>query len=87
MDNMTTQHTIAIVSSYKYLGVVFDPKLTWRAHITKVVTKATWWTHQLWRISKTVGGLSPSKTHQLYNTVAMLAFAYACDIWYTPPSN
>ena len=41
--------------------------------------------HQLWRISKTAGALLPSKTHQLYNTVAMPAFTYTCDIWYTPP--
>ena len=75
-----TQHTITTVNNYKYLGVVFNPKLSWRAHITKVIAKATWWTHQLWKICKTAGSLSPSKTHQLYNTVAIPAFAYACNI-------
>lgn len=29
--------------------------------------------------------LSPSKTHQLYNTVAVAVFTYASNMWYTPP--
>ena len=80
-----TKYTISTVNNYKYLGVVFNPKLKWRAHITKVITSALWWIHQLRRISKTTGGLSPSKTHQLYNTIVVPAFTYASDIWYTPP--
>lgn len=84
-DGTTTTHTISSVDKYKYLGVTFDPKLTWRAHVTKVVASATWWSQQLWRVSKTAGGLSPSKTRQLYNTVAVPAFTYASDVWYVPP--
>lgn len=72
------------VQTYKYLGVVFDPKLRWRAHVSKVVASATWWTQQLWWISKTAGGLSPGKTCQLYNTVVIPAFTYASDVWYVP---
>ena len=84
-DRTRIQHPLTTVDNYKYLGVIFDPKLTWGAQVTRVTAKATWWTHQLWRLSKTAGGLPPSKTHQLYNTVAILAFTYACNIWYTPP--
>ena len=32
-----------------------------------------------------MGGLSPSRTCQLYNTVAVPDFTYASDVWYTPP--
>ena len=84
-DGSTASYTIANTKYYKYLGVTFDPKLTWKAHITKVIVSATHWTQQLWRISKTAGGLSPSKTQQLYKTVAIPAFTYASDIWYIPP--
>ena len=84
-DGTTTSSTIALTQTYKYLGVIFDPKLTWRAHITKVIASATRWTQQLWRVSKTTGGLSPCRTRQLYNTVAVPAFTYASDIWYIPP--
>ena len=82
-----TTYTISTIDNYKYLGVIFSPKLKWRAHVIKVITSTSWWIHQLWRISKTTGGLSPSKTHQLYNTVAVPAFTYTSDIWYTPPHS
>ena len=85
LDGSLTSHSIAAVDKYKYLGVVFDPKLKWRAHVSRVVASATWWSQQLWRISRTAGGLSPSKTRQLYNTVAVPAFTYAADVWYLPP--
>ena len=65
-NNTTTSHTITSVSSYKYLGVIFNPKLSWNSHITKVAAKAAWWSHQLWRIAKTARGLSPNQTHWLY---------------------
>jgi hypothetical protein len=61
---ITTQHPggtaitneIANVQTYKYLGVVFDPRLSWKAHTSKVTTNATRWAQQLWRITKTAGG-------------------------------
>ena len=60
-DSSTTLNTTANVKCYKYLGTTFDPKLLWRAHITKVIASATCWTQQLWWISKTTGRLSPGK--------------------------
>ena len=48
LDSSLTSHSIAAVDKYKYLGVVFDPKLKWRAHVSKVVASATWWSQQLW---------------------------------------
>ena len=85
LDGTTTLNTIALTQTYKYLRVIFDTKLTWGAYITKVITSATHWTQQLWQVSKTTRGLSPSRTYQLYNTVAVPAFTYVSDIWYTPP--
>lgn len=79
-DSTRNQHTMTMVNSYKYLGVVFDLKFSWSTHVTKVIAKASWWTQQLWRLSKTVGSLSPSKTHQLYNTFAVPAFTCAYDV-------
>ena len=81
----TTTNTITNVQNYRYLGIIFDPKLSWRVHISKVITNATRWSQQLWRVARTTGGLSPSCTWQLYNTVAVPAFTYAPDIWYIPP--
>ena len=84
-DSTTTTNTITNVQNYRYLGVIFDLKLSWRAHISKVIASATHWSQQLWRVAKTAGRLSPSHTQQLYNTIAVPAFTYASDIWYTLP--
>ena len=39
--NGTFTYTILTLSSYKYLGVIFNPK-------PKVVASTTWWIQQLW---------------------------------------
>ena len=61
-DGTTTTNTITNVQNYRYLGVIFDPKLSWRVHISKVIASATCWSQQLWRVARTAGGLSPSHT-------------------------
>ena len=84
-NRSVSTHTITTSISYKYLGIIFNPKLSWRGHITKVLASATKWSQQLWRIAKTAEGFSPKNLCQLYNTVAIPAITYASDIWYIPP--
>ncbi|KAF5367638.1 hypothetical protein D9615_010583 [Tricholomella constricta] len=67
--------------------VVFDPKLRWSAHYQKVIASSTWWSFQVARLSKISGGMPPHRIRQLYNTVAVPAFTYAADIWYTGVQN
>jgi len=81
-DGSTTNQTINTVSSYKYLGVIIDPKIRWTTYHQKVTANATWWTHQVTRLSRVSGGMPPKRLRQLYNTVAVPAFTYAADIWY-----
>ncbi|KAG5731524.1 hypothetical protein E4T56_gene5479 [Termitomyces sp. T112] len=83
LDSSVTAQMVDTVTSYKYLGVVFDPKLRWTAHLQKVAASAAWWTHQISRLSRISGGMPPHCVRQLYNTVAIPAFTYAADIWYT----
>ncbi|KAG5735422.1 hypothetical protein E4T56_gene12779 [Termitomyces sp. T112] len=83
LDSSVTAQTVDTVMSYKYLGVVFDPKLCWTAHSQKVAASAAWWTHQISRLSRISGGMPPHCMCQLYNTVAIPAFTYAADVWYT----
>ena len=60
-DGTITCHNITTTTNYKYLGVVFDPKLNWRAHISKVVARATKWSPQIHRLANLTGGISPGK--------------------------
>jgi len=82
-DGSTTTQAVSTVPTYKYLGVIFDSKLTWKAHSRKAIANANWWTTQVARLSKTSGGMPPKRIRQLYNTVAIPAFTYAADIWFT----
>lgn len=79
-NSTMTSSTVTNVQSYKYLGVIFEPKLSWQTHVTKVVASATCWTQQLWCVSKTARGLLPNRTCQLYNTIVVPTFTYTSDI-------
>ncbi|KNZ80707.1 hypothetical protein J132_04796 [Termitomyces sp. J132] len=52
LDGSVTAQTVDMVTSYKYLWVIFDPKLRWTAHSQKVAASAAWWTHQISRLSR-----------------------------------
>ena len=71
------------VLSYKYLGVLFDPKLHWMLQHAKALVTAMYWSSQLWRILKSASGLSTTGTKQLFNTVAVPKFMYGTEFWYT----
>jgi hypothetical protein len=82
-DSTISPLTVNTVDSYKYLGVIVDPKLRWTKHHQKVTARATWWSLQVARLSRASGGMPPGRLRQLYTTVAVPAFTYAADIWYT----
>ena len=71
------------VLSYKYLTVLFDSRLRWSLQHVKALATATFWSSQLWHISKSASGLSTTGTKQLFNTVAVPRFTYRAEVWYT----
>ena len=82
-NGLFSHQTVNTVTTFKYLGVIFDSKLCWNAHFYKIMANAAWWSTQVAHISKISGGMPPCHFRQLYNTVAIPAFTYATDIWYT----
>ena len=80
----TSNSLTAPVISYKYLGVIFDPRLRWTLQHTKAVTVAAFWASRIWRLSRSSSGVSTSGTKQLYNTVAVPRFTHGAEVWYTP---
>ena len=82
-DRSVTTSVALPVLSYKYLGVLFDPKLRWALQHAKALATATFWVSQLWRVSKSASGPSTTGTKQLYNTVAVPRFTYGAEVWYT----
>jgi ribonuclease HI len=83
-DSTVSTSLIAAVSSYKSLGVIFDPALCWKLQHAKVQASATFWSSKIWCLSKTSSGLKPNDVRQLYMTVAVPRFMYGAEVWYTP---
>ena len=81
-DGSVSSTTMLPVMSYKYLGVIFDPKLCWSLQHAKALSTAAFWAAKLWRVTKSASGLSTSGTKQLYNTVAVPRFSYRAEVWY-----
>jgi hypothetical protein len=83
LDGSTMMSLVHPVTAYKYLGIIFDPKLHWSLHWTKALTTATYWSSHIWHLSKSASRVSPTGIKQLYNTVAVPRFTYSAEVWYT----
>ena len=81
--NRTT--TVKAVNSYRFLGVIFDPKLKWKAQHERAAQSAEAWINLVRRLACTASGISASGMRQLYLTVAAPKMTYAAEIWYTIP--
>ena len=78
-DGMVSSSVPLLVTSYKYLRVIFDPKLCWTLQHTKALAMATFWLTKLWQVIKSASG--PEKCN--YLTVVVPRFSYGAEVWYT----
>jgi hypothetical protein len=70
--------------STKYLGVIFDQNLSWRAQQAHAIKKGTIWAAQIRRIAKQSWGVTrvtPKYARRLYISVALPRTLYAVDLW------
>lgn len=68
------------VLSYKYLRVIFNPKLRWTLQHAKALAMAAFCSAKHWQVMKSASSLS---TTGIYNTVAVPRFSYRAEVWYT----
>jgi ribonuclease HI/exonuclease III len=78
---MLPQKTVQPSESTKYLGVIFDQHLQWKAQIASVADKGTKWVAQIRRLARPSWGLTPKHAKQLFIGVAIPRILYAVDIW------
>jgi hypothetical protein len=71
-------------ATHKFLGVILDQELRWKAHIAYAIAKGTAYALQLRQLSSTAAGMPLKLTRQLYQAVAIPKMLYAADIWFTP---
>ena len=75
---------VHLVKSAKYLGVIFDQHLDWKAQHAQVAAKGTKWALQIKRLAKPSWGISPNFARKLYISVAIPKALYAVDVWSNP---
>jgi ribonuclease HI len=91
-NELTIQHPLSQeptvvkpVQSYKFLGVLFDPKLRWKAQSDRAARSAEAWINLVIRLARTASGISTKGMRQLYTAIAIPKMTYAADVWYTIP--
>ncbi|KAF9780522.1 hypothetical protein BJ322DRAFT_1011914, partial [Thelephora terrestris] len=79
--------TIAPSLTYRFLGVLFDPKLRWNAQTERASRSASAWINLVRRLARTSSGISAKGMRQLYTAVAIPKMSYAAEVWYTLPHH
>ena len=85
LDLILSNITIKPAISTKYLGVIIDQHLNWKAQHAKVVEKGTNWAMQIRRASRPSWGITPRYARKLYISVAIPRILYGAEIWCRPP--
>ena len=77
--------TIEPVRSYRFLGILFDPKLKWKAQTEQATRSTETWINLVRRLARTSTGISAKGMRQLYIAIAIPKMSYAAEVWYTLP--
>lgn len=74
-------HLTTPQSSLRVLGVYFDPKLNWGAHIKKTQQRAETQVQTIQKLTQSTWGATFHKAKMLYNTIVRPALTYGSPIW------
>jgi ribonuclease HI len=77
----TANGDIAPKATCKYLGVVLDSRLRWKAHIEEIRRKATKTVNALSSLGSSTWGLSMQEARKIYRGVVVPQMMYAGSIW------
>ncbi len=75
------QRQIEPSTSTKYLGIVVDQSLGWKAQQAYTVAKGTKWAAQIRRLARPSWGITPRYAKRLYISVVLPQILYVADIW------
>ena len=77
-------HHIPSTDTTKFLGMILDNKLLWKAQSMVALAKAQDWLLRFSRIAKTTKGVHAKYFQQLYLSTAIPHILYAANIFLTP---
>ncbi|GBM10297.1 hypothetical protein AVEN_50013-1 [Araneus ventricosus] len=78
MNNIVIKQSKTI----KYLGLLFDERLTWRPHLEEVREKANYLQNKLYRFSKAIWGVKPQVLKEIYKVAIEKYILYGVEIWF-----
>ena len=81
---MLGNHCIPSAETAKFLGVVVNNKLNWKAQGATALAKGQSWIIQFTRMTRVSHGTTARYIHKLYLTIAVPRMLYAADIFLTP---
>jgi hypothetical protein len=70
--------------TFKFLGLILDQELKFKAHVDHAAAKRKFWIMQTRCILKTVKGTRGHLSQQLYMAAAVPAMLYAASVWLIP---
>ena len=73
--------------STKYLGIIIDQHLNWKAQHTHALEKGSKWASQIRRVTRPSWGITPKYARRLYIGVALPRILYGADVWCGPPPS
>jgi ribonuclease HI len=79
--------TIPPTESTKYLGLMIDQHLNWKAQHAYAIEKGSKWAAQIRRIARPSWGITPKYARRLYIGVALPRILYGAEIWCGPPAS
>ena len=77
--------TITPSNSTKYLGLLIDQHLSWKAQHAHAIEKGSKWALLIRRIARPSWGITPKYARRLYIGVALPRILYGVDVWCGPP--
>jgi Reverse transcriptase (RNA-dependent DNA polymerase) len=78
---MLLQGEVKPAENTKYLGVIFNQHLDWKAQHVHALGKGTKWAMQIKRLVRPTWGITPKYARKLYSSVAIPRVLYAVDVW------
>src|SRR5712672_3086240 len=75
------QQEVLPTENAKYLGIIFDQNLNWKAQHARAIGKAVNWTSQIRLLTRSTWGITPKHMRKLYISVAIPRILYAADVW------
>jgi hypothetical protein len=77
-----SRHSLQLTTEVRYLGLILDKGLTWKAQLRNVMNKAyrAFWTHKSTFVK--TWGLKPRVVHWIYTMVIRPVLTYGSTVWW-----